>query len=116
MLPSTIAPSIQSFTTCPSAALAVPGWESITASGGSEHTRTRAAFCTTARGSTWTSATHRTTVTRCSEHLWSGHNRTIRLKACRSKRLPTEYDPPSKTLEGSGNRVHVQQGELRWVL
>src|SRR5262245_53557816 len=78
MLPLTTAPSSQSFTTCPSEALAVPGWESITASGGSVHTRTHAAFCITPRGSTWASATHPTTVTRCCGQWWSGHNRANR--------------------------------------
>src|SRR5262245_37542467 len=79
MLPSTTVRSSQSFTTYPSAALAVPGWESITAIGGSVHTRTHAVFCIIARGSTWASATRPTTVIRCCGQLWSGHNRTNRL-------------------------------------
>src|SRR5215831_6445664 len=74
MLWSTTAPSSQSFTTCPSAALAVPGLENITASGGSVHTRTHAAFCITARESTWACAIRPMTVTRCCGQLWSGHD------------------------------------------
>ena len=50
------------------------GWASITASGDSAATRTPAAFCTTARGSTPTSATRRTAVRR--HHVnWSLRNR-----------------------------------------
>src|SRR6185503_18537287 len=61
----TTALSSQSSTIYRSVASARRGWASITASGDSEHTRTHAAFCITARGSTSVSATRPTSASKC---------------------------------------------------